>query len=188
METSLMNGVSMLAAEADEGWLFGLDVQLVSDTILLAIAVFILFIILSYVLFNPARDLLEKRRQKIRDDLDSAQKDKEDAKSLKEEYDAKLRDVNKEAEEILSDARKKAKQNETRIIEEAKEEAARIIQRANQDIELEKKHAADDMKQEMIQIASVMAGKVVAASIDTTIQEQLVDETLKEMGDGTWQS
>lgn len=183
-----MKGVSMLAADADEGWLFGLDVQLVSDTILLAIAVFILFIILSYVLFNPARELLEKRRQKIRDDIDSAQKDKEDAKALKEEYDAKLRDVNKEAEEILSDARKKAKQNETRIIEEAKEEAARIIQRANQEIELEKKHAIDDMKQEMIQIASIMAGKVVAASIDTTVQEQLVDETLKEMGDSTWQS
>lgn len=188
METNLMNGVSMLLADADEGWLFGLDVQLIADTLLLAVAVFILFIIMSYVLFNPARDMLEKRRQKIRDDIDSAQKDKADASALKEEYDAKLRDVDKEAEEILSEARKKAKQNEARIIDEAKEEAARIIQRANQDIELERKHAVDDMKQEMIQIASLMAGKVVAASIDTTVQEQLVDETLKEMGDSTWQS
>lgn len=188
METNLMNGVSMLLADADEGWLFGLDLQLVADTVLLAIAVFILFIIMSYVLFNPARDMLEKRRQKIRDDIDSAEKDKAEASALKEEYDAKLRDVNKEAEEILSEARKKAKQNEAKIIEEAKEEAARIIKRANQDIELEKKHAIDDMKQEMIQIASLMAGKVVAASIDTTVQEQLVDETLKEMGDSTWQS
>ena len=39
----------------------------------------------------------------------------------------------------------------------------------------------DEMKQEMIEIASMMAGKVVAASIDTTIQDALVEETLKEM-------
>lgn len=182
----LINGASMLVAEADEGWLFGLDIQLVADTILLAIAVFILFIIMSYVLFNPARDLLEKRRQKIREDIDSAEKEKADAIALKKEYDEKLKGIDKEAEEILSEARKKAKKNEAKIIEEAKEEAARIIERANAEIELEKKHAADDVKKEMIQIASIMAGKVVAASIDTTVQDQLVDETLKEMGDKTW--
>ena len=77
---------------------------------------------------------------------------------------------------------------ETKIIAEAKEEAARIIERANAQIELEKKHALDDMKQEMITIASMMAQKVVAASIDTNVQESLIEETLKEMGEGTWLS
>ena len=79
-------------------------------------------------------------------------------------------------------------QNEAKIIAEAKEEAARIIARANAEIELEKKRALDDMKQEMITIASMMAEKVVAASIDTNVQESLIDETLKEMGEGTWLS
>ena len=78
--------------------------------------------------------------------------------------------------------------NEAKIIAEAKEEAARIIERANVEIELEKKRALDDMKQEMISIASMMAGKVVAASIDTSVQDSLIDETLKEMGEQTWLS
>ena len=46
----------------------------------------------------------------------------------------------------------------------------------------------DDMKQEMIQIASLMAEKVVSASINTKIQDTLVEETLKEMGESTWLS
>ena len=45
-----------------------------------------------------------------------------------------------------------------------------------------------EVKQEIIAIASLMAQKVVAASIDTTIQDTLVEETLKEMGDSTWLS
>ena len=46
----------------------------------------------------------------------------------------------------------------------------------------------DDMKQEMVQIASLMAEKVVSASINTQIQDTLVEETLKEMGESTWLS
>jgi F-type H+-transporting ATPase subunit b len=46
----------------------------------------------------------------------------------------------------------------------------------------------DDMKQEMVAIASLMAQKVVSASINTEIQSTLVDETLKEMGESTWLS
>ena len=103
-------------------------------------------------------------------------------------FQEKLKNVDKEAEVILSEARTKALHNENRIIGEAKEEAARIIRRANEEAELEKKRVMDEMKQEMIEIASMMAGKVVAASIDTTIQDALVEETLKEMGDTTWQS
>lgn len=60
--------------------------------------------------------------------------------------------------------------------------------RANNEIELERKRALDDMKQEMISIASAMAGKVVAASIDTSVQDELIEETLKEMGEQTWLS
>jgi len=53
---------------------------------------------------------------------------------------------------------------------------------------LEKEKAADDMKREMVVLASMIAGKVVKASIDTTVQESLVNETLKEIGESTWQS
>ena len=134
------------------------------------------------------REVLEKRRQKIAGELAEAADDKKSAAALKAEYEAKLKDVSREADAILEDARRKAKARETEIVDEAKAEAARIIERAGREVELEKKKALDDMKQEIISIASLMAGKVVAASIDTTIQDTLIDETLKEMGESTWQS
>ena len=168
--------------------LFDLDLQLLADATLTAISVFVLFLLASYLLFNPARELLKKRQDKIKDDIDTANKDKEDAAALKADYDAKIKDIQRESEEILSEARKKAKANEAQIIAEAKEEANRIIKNAENEALLEKQRAYDEMKQEMISIASLMAGKVVAQSIDTTIQESLIEETLKEVGDKTWQS
>ena len=168
--------------------LFTLDAQFLFDAIVLALSMLVLFTALSYLLFNPVRDMLEKRKQRVVDDQETAKREKAEAIAFKEEYDLKLKQVEKEAEAILSEARKKAKQNEMKIVAEAKEEAARIIARANAEIELEKKRALDDMKQEMIEVAAMMAEKVVAASIDTNVQESLIEETLKEMGEGTWLS
>ena len=171
-----------------QSFLFNLDAQLLFDTILLAIAVFFLVIIMSNLLFNPARKLLKDRQERIQNDINDAIEDKESAAALKAEYEGKLKEIDKEAEVILSEARQKALKNEAKIIDDAKAEASRIIKRAQEEALLEKKHAMDDMKQEMVAIASLMAEKVVAASIDTTIQDTLVEETLKEMGDSTWQS
>ena len=177
-----------ILAESDGTFLFNLDAQLLFDTILLAVAVFFLFLLMSYLLFNPARKMLQDRKDRIANDINSAIEDKEGAAALKAEYEAKLKEADKEVDAILSEARQKAKMSASKIEDEAKEEARRIIDHAREEAELEKKHAMDDMKQEMIQIASAMAAKVVAASIDTSIQDTLVDETLKEMGESTWLS
>lgn len=168
--------------------IFDLDPQLLHDALILAINIFILFLAGSYFLFNPVRDMLKKRQDMIEADIENAKKDKEEAALLKSEYDDKLKNVDKEADKILADARKKAMLREEQIVDDAKAEAGRIIERANVEAELEKKKAADDMKKEMIAVATIMAGKVVSASIDTTIQESLVDETLNEMGEKTWQN
>ena len=50
------------------------------------------------------------------------------------------------------------------------------------------KDIPDDVKKEMVVLASMIAGKVVSASIDTKVQDQLVDEALKEIGESTWQN
>lgn len=168
--------------------LIGFDPQLLHDAVLTGINIFILFFALSYLLFNPVRDVLEKRKKKIADELEQAASDKTTAAAMKEEYEAKLRDVNKEAEDILEAARRKAKAREAEMLEEAKAEAARIIERGNREVELEKKKAVDELKQDLVNIAALMAEKAVGNSIDVKIQDALIDETLKEMGESTWQS
>lgn len=168
--------------------LFNLDPQLLHDTLLLVIAILVMFTFLSYLLFNPARAFLQKRQDRVKNDIETAKQDKEAAAALKADYEAKIREINKEADGIMSAARQKALKTEAGIIEEAKEEAARIIARANAQIELEKKSAADDMKKEMVSIAAMMAQQVVAEAAGVEVQDRLLADTLKDIGDETWLS
>lgn len=168
--------------------LFSLDAQLIYDAILLAIAILVMFTFLSYLLFNPARDFLKKRQERVKQDIDQAAADKEEARKLREDYESRIQNIQAEADEILSAARKKALENETRIVDEAKEEAARILSRVRNQAELEKKAAAEDMKKEMIAVASAMAGKLVGNAVTAEVSDALLEDTLKEIGEETWRS
>ena len=183
---TLLSATGVLATM--EPRLFDLDFQLFHDAALMIIAVVALFLIMSYFLFNPAREFLQKRQEKIRAELEDAKNNQEESRALKAEYDEKLKNIDKEAESILADARKRALANENRIIAAAKEEAAAIIERAREEAKLEKQKMADEVKKEIVAVAALMASKVVASSVDVTIQDSLIDETLKEIGDSTWLS
>lgn len=192
MNTLVNTGLILLSetSVADAGMtrLFDLDFQLLHDAVLMIVAIFFLFLIASNKLFNPVRNMMQKRQEKIAEDIENAKEDKESAAALKLEYEEKIKNIDKEAEQILSDARAKALKNGDAIVAKAKEDAAAIIARANKEAELEKQKVADEVKREMVVLASVMAGKVVKASVDAAVQDGLIDETLKEMGESTWLS
>ena len=87
--------------------IFNLDPQLIQDAIILAVNIFILFLLGSYLLFNPVRKLLEDRKNKVQSDIEEAKKSKEEAEALKAQYDEQIKNADKEADKILADARKR---------------------------------------------------------------------------------
>ncbi len=191
MSGILAKGAELVLLTEDEGvWkrIFNLDAQTLFDTSIMLISMLVLFALMSYLLFNPARALIKKREEMIEKDIEDAKKDKAEAMEFKKEYDEKISNVKSEAEELLSTARRKAKKQETDIINEAHEEAGRIIKRAEKEAALEKNRVQDEMKQEIISVASAMAGKMIEVSMDDNAQNELLETTLKEMGEETWQN
>ena len=152
--------------------IFGLDLQLLQDVVLTAVAIFILFFALSYLLFNPVREMLEKRKKKISDELSEAESSLHEAEAMKAEYEAKMASAKDDANEILEDARN---------------DAQKLRERAAAELEQEKVHARDDLKNEMVDIAALLAEKAVSGNMSPEIQEKLVNETLQEIGEHTWQ-
>ena len=179
-----------LAADSNEslvGRVFGLDAQLLVDTLIVACAVLFLFFLLSYLVFNPARELLKKRQEKVVGDLEAAAKDKEEGAAFKAEYEAKLRDANKDADAIIAEGRRKAYAREEEIVGEAKEEAARILARTEKEAELEKEKVKDEVRREMVDVASEIAGKFIAEKMDEQTKTRLAKEVIDGMGESTWQ-
>ena len=83
--------------------MFNLDPQLIQDVIITAINIFILFLAGSYLMFNPVRNFLNKRKEGIANDIDKAKADMQDAEAMKAEYEAKLKEGVMQVEDIVED-------------------------------------------------------------------------------------
>lgn len=162
--------------------------QTIIQVIAHILTVLALFYVLGKLLFKPVRNILQKRKDEIADEYKRIDEDTEALAALKTDYENKLLNINQEAEKILAHARKRAIEREDEIIKEAKDEADRLIKRAHLDIEREKEQSKDEMRREIIGVATVMASKFVAASISDELKNQLVDETLASIGESSWLS
>jgi len=186
---SLVNAISILEADlASKTRILGFDLQTLIQIGFQMVAVLALFYALGRLLFKPVRKILSERSEKIETTLDKIEADNAAAKELKADYESKLKNIKAEADKILAHAHTRAVAREDEIVKEAHEEAGKIMARAHLEIEREREQLKDDVRREIIEVATIMAGKFVEVSLSEEQQKVLVTETINEMGDDTWLS
>lgn len=164
----------------DQQFLIQLGFQLLNTAVLC--------FILAKLLYKPVKKFLADRKEKIANQIDSAQAKLEEAEKLKAEYELKISGIEKERDEILEQARSKGKKREEQIIAEAKEEAETLKSRAMLDIQREQEKAKDEIKKQIIEVSSLVASRFIAASMDDAAQDKLVDEVIADLGEVKWQN
>lgn len=143
----------------------------------------ITFLILKKFLFKPVNKMIDDRQQEIDDLYADADKSKADAQALRAEYEGKLASAREESQALLRDAAATAQKRSDELIREAKDEAAAIKRKAQGDIDLEKKKALNDAKDEISDLAMDIAEKVVGKELDRQDQQALIEEFLQNVGD-----
>jgi F-type H+-transporting ATPase subunit b len=157
------------------------------DVILQLIATGILFLIMWKLLYNPVANMLEKRKEKIQENITSAESLKEEALKLKEEYEAKISQAKKEANDIIEGGRKRGEELKENILAEAREEAKNIIERAKREIQAEKEKALLDIKSQSADMALLIASKVIEEELSKDKHQKLIDKFIDEVGSQKWQ-
>ena len=168
--------------------IIGFDGQLIFDSLITAVNILILFACLSYFLFTPVRSVLDKRKNKIKKELDDADEKLKLAENMKQEYEKKLAEVKTEINNMLEAAKKNANILSNEIVEKAKSDAKVIVDRGHKEIELEKEKAIDQLKKEVVNISTLIATKLIKKNINENDADLLFKETLDQIGDTTWQS
>ena len=90
----------LLEALKYDNRIFGLDPQLVFQVAFQMLAIFILFLAASYLLLDPVRKILSDRKERVMKEQKEAKESREQAIRFKDEYDKKLKRIDKEAEQI----------------------------------------------------------------------------------------
>lgn len=166
-----------------DGRLFGLDVQLVFDALVMFIFIMVLYLIMSKLFFKPVRAFIEKRQESIDEKYAGAEDDRKKALELKAAYEEKMKDVNKEAELFLAASRKNALKRQEEIIEAARIRAGEILAAARKEVASEKLLATDKIKEQSAAIAVLMASEFVSVKHPEDAGAY-VDDVYRETGGG----
>jgi len=124
---------------------------------------------------------LQAREDKIREDLESAEKANLDAQAILAGYQTKLDDAAKQVQQMLADARRDAEANGQKIIEQSKIEAATQRERAVADIENAKKVAMADLASQTSDMAMKVARSVVGRELSADDHAELIKQAMQRL-------
>ncbi len=136
-------------------------------------------------LFKPIREILEKRKAMADAQISDAEKAKQEALTMKEEYEQNMAQAREKANDILANAQKTASAQSEEIIQEANQQAKAIKVKAENDIAQERKKAVNDIKNEIGSMAMDIAGKVIEREISEEDHRKLIDEYIQNVGEAS---
>ena len=144
-----------------------------------------LFIQLFFVkkfFLDKIKAILDQRREAADKQITDAEAAKAEAMAIKATYEKNMAESKAKADDLLMNAQRTANSRSEEIIGQAQQAAAQIKQKAAADIEMEKKKALNDAKNEISGLAMAIAGKVVARELNSADQEQMIDRFIEELG------
>jgi len=144
------------------------------------------FVIFAAIIYfagaKPARNFLGGRIDSIREQLEVAEKGKEEAEKKAADCLRKIESLGQEVKDIHDTLRREGEVERDRIIEAAEEAAAKIREQAEFSAALELKKSIAAIKQESAEIALVLAEKMIAEGLNKDDQKRLVSEYLEGLG------
>ena len=140
----------------------------------------ILLLILSKFAYKPILNMLDKRRETIKESLKKAESIEKEKSALEIEKAEILVKAREEAMKIVKEARLEIAKLKEEGTEKTKIEVQKMIKRAKETIEKDRIKMVDEVKKEVADIAILIASQVIQKNLDEQIDETLIDSAIEE--------
>ena len=143
----------------------------------------ILYLLVKKFLYDRVKKVLEDRKNSVDSRYSEADKALENAEASKKSWDEKMSGAEAEADRIIQEATDAASGRSERIVAEAQERAGYIMRQAEAEADLERRKAQEDMKQQIVDVSTALAEKIIGREINPEDHQHLIDQFLDEIGE-----
>jgi F-type H+-transporting ATPase subunit b len=153
-----------------------------SEFVYAALAFFVLLALMWKFAFPAVQKAMDGRTQRIRDNLDEAERTKAEAQRILEEYQRQLADAKNESARIIDEARQTAEQMRRDLMVRAEAEVTELRDRSRQEIEAAQVRAVADLRTQVSELAIGAAEVVVQKNLDRDTNRALVERFIEQVG------
>jgi F-type H+-transporting ATPase subunit b len=144
------------------------------------------FVVLMVVMWKyaipPVQKAMDQRTEKIRRNLDDADKVRSEAQQVLEEYQRQLANAKDESNRIIEEARQTADQLRRDLMERAEAEVNELRERSREEIRAAQERATSELQARVGALAIELAEKVVESSLDRDRNMQLIERYIEQVG------
>ncbi len=141
----------------------------------------IVFFILKKFAFGSILGIIDARRKQIEDEFAAAENRKKEIETLENEYKRRLEHIEQEARERIQEASNIGLTLAKDIQDKARQDAQKIFERTQAEIQQDIAKARLSMRNDIVEISSLMTEKILREKLDACEQEKLVDKFIKEL-------
>jgi len=145
---------------------------------------FLLFGLLTVVLYKPVRRMLDERSERIKVSMEQAEQSKETMAKTEEQVREQLEAARKEGQNILAQAGQMGERLREEARGDARQDAETIITRARTEIERERDEAIEELRRQFADLAIMAAEKVINETLDREKHRRLIEEVLEQAPKG----
>jgi len=155
----------------------------ISQIFWLILAFGILYLVLSKLILPKISKNLELRKSQIQENIEAAEKQRENSESKLKEYDDILSKSKLEAKKIFKDARDKVLKDINIKKETLEEQIDEEIKKAELEIQKLKKSSPEKINKIAIDTSSELVKKLIGAEVNNSSISAIVDDLSKRNGD-----
>ncbi len=146
------------------------------------VVIFVLvLVVLGKYAWGPLLAGLQAREAYIREALETARRDRQEAESRLREYEDKLAASRTEATAIIDEGRRDAEAVKRKIEEQAKQESAKMIERARREIDAAAAEATRQLYALSAHLATELAARIIGRELDAKDHERLIEESIADI-------
>lgn len=169
-------------AFAEEGGGIAQILPKMDEFLPMLVAFIIIWIILAKFGWPLFEGMLSKRENKIKEDLKSAEDSKIEGARMLEERRNQLDAAKEDVSRIIVEARENASAMQAQAEENARAEAKAIVERGHTTVEHERKVAADELQQSVVDLSIALAGRMIGEELSDEEHRKIIERYVREAG------
>lgn len=140
------------------------------------IDVLILFFALRKFLFKPVRRIMEERENEIDQSYAEAEKTRQEAASMKSEYDRTMQELDEKKEQSVAEAKAQAGREYDRILAQAKNDSDELIEKARKQAQAQAAQEKQKANEEISSMVKDAAAKIAESESDKSLYDAFLNQ------------
>ncbi|NGM17583.1 F0F1 ATP synthase subunit B [Eggerthellaceae bacterium zg-893] len=150
------------------------------------IPMLVAFIVLAIILWKFGwpmfENMLVKREETIKNDLEKAERDRIESEQILSDYKRQLDDAKNQAAQIVADAKQTGEGVRADLTAKAKDESAALIEKAHATIEADKKTAVAELQASVADTAVAVASRIIGQDLSDDEHRAIIARYVSEAG------